>query len=163
MIGEITTLISLDTSTRNTGYSVYRNGSISSYGSISVKGNEPLDEMLGKLSELLNKHHPDIVVIENTVVVRNARVQRDLTQILGAVRFWCIQNGACFYPLNPTEWRRLVKGADETLPRTRQELKRWSVMKASEYSHSELKSNDISDAILIGQAYINLTTKGEAV
>ena len=154
-----TKLLSLDTSTRNTGYSVYKNGTLSSYGSISVKGNEPLDKMLGKTASLLDKCRPDIVVIENTVVLRNARVQRDLTQILGGVRFWCIQNGACFYTLNPTEWRRLVKDTDETLPRTRQELKDWSVSKASKYSHKELTSNDVSDAILIGQAYINLTTK----
>nr|MCR5598147.1 hypothetical protein [Lachnospiraceae bacterium] len=156
MIGEVTTLISLDTSTRNTGYSLYKNGTLSSYGLVSAKGSscEPLDDMLGKLASLLDKCRPDIVVVENTVVLRNARVLRDLTQILGGVRFWCITNGACFYTLNPTEWRRLVKGTDETLPRTRKELKDWSVSKASEYSHKELTSNDVSDAILIGQAYI---------
>ncbi len=116
MNGEVTTLISLDTSTRNTGYSLYKNGTLSSYGSVSTKGNEPLDKMLGKLASLLGKHSPDI-----------------------------------------------VKGTDETLPRTRKELKEWSVMKASEYSHKELASNDVSDAILIGQAYINLTTKGDTL
>lgn len=161
-------LLSLDTSTRNTGYALYINGKLQNYGVLTVKSreltDEPTDNMLLKLSGLLNEYKPDIVVLENTVVVRNARVQRDLTQILGAIRFWCIQNGSCFYTLNPTEWRRLVKDAREVLPKNRQELKAWSVKKASEYVHKPLESNDVSDAVLIGVAYINLTEqKGEAI
>ncbi len=158
--GKVTKLLALDSSTRNTGYSLYENGTLKSYGMVSSTSQEPLDEMLGQLSSLLSKIHPEIVVIENTSVVRNARTQRDLTQLLGGVRFWCIQNKACFYPLNPTEWRKLVKDENEVLPRGRTELKEWSVMKASKYVHKELKSNDVSDGILIGQAYINLTMKG---
>ena len=143
---------------------MYTNGELRNYGVLATKSKEPTDDMLLKLSELLNEYKPDIVVVENAVVVRNARVQRDLTMILGAIRFWCIQNGTCFYTLNPTEWRRLVKDTDEILPRTRQELKLWSVKKASEYLHKDISSNDVSDAILIGQAYINLfSQKGEFV
>ncbi|MCR5740155.1 MAG: hypothetical protein K6G43_10110 [Lachnospiraceae bacterium] len=157
-------LLSLDTSTRNTGYALYTNGELRNYGVLATKSKEPTDDMLLKLSELLNEYKPDIVVIENTVVLRNARVQRDLTQILGAVRFWSIQNGSCFYTLNPTEWRRLVKGADEVLPKSRPELKEWSIRTASDTIQKELADDNVSDAILIGVAYINLTAqKGEAV
>lgn len=149
-------MISFDTSTRTTGYCLFLNGKISRTGIIASKGDNPVDGMLKNLADVLNEFNPDIVVVENTVVTRNARVQRDLTLILGGIRFWCITNAKCFFSLNPTEWRRLVREPSEVIPKKRDELKEWSIKKASAYMKNRLTSNDISDAVLIGIAYINI-------
>ena len=69
------TLLTLDTATRNTGYCVFENGKIIKTGVISTKAKEPLDKMLLKIGTLLTKYQPDIVVCENTVVLRIAKVQ----------------------------------------------------------------------------------------
>ena len=149
---QITTL-SLDTSTRNTGYCVFENGKIIKTGVLSTNTKEPLDRMLLKIGALLATHQPDIVVCENTVVLRNAKVQRQLTEILGAIRFWCITNRKFYYTLNPTEWRKLVKEPEEILPKKRDELKAWSLETVRRYTRKHIKSNDESDAVLIGEAY----------
>ena len=75
------TLLALDTATRKTGYCVFENGKIIKTGVLSTKAKEPLDKMLLKIGTLLTKYQPDIVVCENTVVLRNAKVQRQLVYI----------------------------------------------------------------------------------
>ncbi len=150
-------LLSLDTSIRNTGWALYKDCKLKDYGVIAASSNLPLDEMMRNLSALFNEIKPQIIVIENPVVLRNAKVQRALSELLGATRFWCVNNDCLCYPINPTEWRKLVKDKDEILPKARNDLKKWSLLKANKYSKHEITSNDISDAILIGKAYINLT------
>ena len=139
------TLLALDTATRNTGYCVFENGKIIKTGVLSTKAKEPLDKMLLKIGTLLTKHQPDIVVCENTVVLRNAKVQRQLTELLGAIRFWCITNKKFYYTLNPTEWRKLVKEPGEILPKKRDELKAWSLKNVRRYTRKHINSNDESD------------------
>ena len=55
-----------------------------------------------------------------------------------------------------SEWRSLVKDKDEKLPRKRIELKEWSKNKTRLLYDIEVENDDISDAILIGRAYINM-------
>ena len=151
-------MLSLDTATRHTGYALFKNGRYEKSGCLSVKSEEsdPVDKMLTKISSLLKKYKPNIIVVEDTMVPRNAKVQRDLTEILGAIRFWCVENNSFYYAIKPTEWRKLVKSPDESIPTERKGLKNWAKQKSQKYTHKYITYDDESDAILIGQAYINL-------
>ena len=152
-------LISLDTSTSSTGYAVYISGKLNRYDLIDYKRikntDERIKEMILKIYEIIETEKPQIIVAEMTVVTRNAQAQRNLTMILGAIQGKCLENNIFFSLLRPTEWRKLVNNEKEKLPRKREELKQWSKQKVSDILGINDINDDISDAILIGQAYIN--------
>ena len=152
-------LISLDTSTSSTGYTVYISGKLHRYDLIDFKRikntDERIKEMILKIYEIIETEKPQIIVAEMTVVTRNAQAQRNLTMILGAIQGKCLENNIFFSLLRPTEWRKLVNNEKEKLPRKREELKQWSKQKVSDILGINDINDDISDAILIGQAYVN--------
>lgn len=149
----------MDTSTSSTGYAVYISGKLHRYDLIDFKRikntDERIKEMILKIYEIIETEKPQIIVAEMTVVTRNAQSQRNLTMILGAIQGKCLENNIFFSLLRPTEWRKLVNNEKEKLPRKREELKQWSKQKVSDILGINDINDDISDAILIGQAYIN--------
>lgn len=152
-------LLSLDTSTKSTGYAVYISGDFNKYDILDFKHikntEERINEMILKIYEIIKKEKPQIVVVEMTVVPTNVQAQRNLTMILGAIRGKCIDENIFFYLFRPSEWRKLVCDNNEKPPRKREELKKWSMEKTYLLFGVENINDDISDAILIGQAYIN--------
>ena len=117
--------------------------------------------MVYEITAIIEREAPDVVVIEETVVTRNPQTQRMLSMILGAVFGCCVINNFNYCSLRPTQWRKLVRWDDEKLPRKRDELKLWSINKVAELYGIQEISDDISDAILIGQAFINMIEEQE--
>ena len=115
--------------------------------------------MILKIYEVINNEKPQIIVAEMTVVPRNVQAQRNLTMILGAIQGKCLENDIFFYLFRPSEWRSLVKESNEKLSRKREELKEWSKHKVLEKYNISNINDDVSDAILVGQAYINKFSK----
>ena len=147
-------ILSLDTSSKVTGYAVFNNGKLIRYSSIDKSdiknGDERMQDMVRCLIILIEREAPDVVVIEETVVTRNPQTKRMLSMILGAVFGVCVSNHFNYCSLRPTQWRKAVRGDDEKLPRKRDELKLWSINKVAELFNINDISDDISDAILIG-------------
>ena len=153
-------ILSLDTSSKITGYAVFNNGKLIRYSSIDKSdiknGDDRMQDMVRCLIILIEREAPDVVVIEETVVTRNPQTQRMLSMILGAVFGVCVSNHFNYCSLRPTQWRKAVRSDNEKLPRKRDELKLWSINKVAELFDINDISDDISDAILIGQAFINI-------
>ena len=128
-----TTLLSLDTSTKDTGCAIYINGEYSYSKAIDVSkikdSEERMKEMICRLYALFDEINPSIVVVELTSVMRNPDTQRKLTMVLGAILGKCIECGVAYYSYRPTEWRSLVKDEKEKLPKKREELKQWAIEK----------------------------------
>ena len=147
-------ILSLDTSSKVTGYAVFNNGKLIRYSSIDKSdiknGDDRMQDMVRCLIILIEREAPDVVVIEETVVTRNPQTQRMLSMILGAVFGVCVSNHFNYCSLRPTQWRKAVRSDDEKLPRKRDELKLWSINKVAELFDINDISDDISDAILIG-------------
>lgn len=154
----MTTMLALDTSTTCTGYAVYIDGKLQKYSCIDYDSSTPMDmrfeKMIISIYEIINKYNPQIVVAETTAVNRNAEAQRNLSMLLGAVWGRCIEVDAYFHLFRPSEWRKLVDPNKK--PRKREELKKWSIKKVNSFLKTEINNDNISDAILIGMAYINL-------
>ena len=154
-------LISLDTSTKSTGVAVYINGELKEYRCFNyssiLASEERLEAMTKGILQYLLDECPQIVVIETTSVNRNAMTQRFLTMIVGAIYGLCLKEDIFFYSFRPSEWRSLI--SREKRPSKRTELKRWSIEQVKTLFNIETNNDDISDAILIGQAYINKFTE----
>lgn len=116
-----------------------------------------MKEMTTEILTVIDTTHPDIVVVEETVVPRNPQTQRMLTMILGVIYGHCICKKIHYCSLRPTQWRKLAKSNDEKLPRKRDELKFWSVARAKELFGVDGVDDNITDAILVGYAYSHLT------
>ena len=149
--------MSLDTSTTSSGWSIYTNGKLKDYGVVDlskVKGTakNKIPIMISEIEKIIEKYKPSIVVVELTVVSRNAQAQRNLTMLLGMIWHICINKDIEFVDLRPTEWRSYVS-ADKK-GRTRNELKDWSIKKVEDLFGIKEISDDVSDAILIGYGYI---------
>jgi len=110
-------------------------------------------QMIFEIYKIIDKCNPNIIVTEMTVVLRNPAVQRMLTMILGAVYGKCIANNIEYESLRPTEWRKYIEAGKK--PKKRDELKKWSKYKVLEIFNIDCINDDLSDAILIGRAWIN--------
>lgn len=157
-----TTMLALDTSTTCTGFAVYENGKLVDYGCLDFDPKVPMDirleEIIDRIYTLIDKLNPQIVVAEMTFAQNSARnnveTQKNLTLLLGAVWGKCVITGAYFHSFRASEWRKLVDSGKK--PKKREELKKWSIDKVNSFLKTEINNDNISDAILIGQAYVNL-------
>lgn len=150
------TLLSLDTSTTCSGYAVFKDGELLHYGCEKTDkkfSGDKTEAMIERLYALIDIVRPDIIVTELTVVTRNAQAQRNLTMILGAIRGYCLTKKIFYYSFRPAEWRFFI--SKEKKPRKRIELKEWAKNMVTNSLNIELDSDDMADAILIGQAYCN--------
>ena len=159
---KITTLLSLDTSTKDTGCAIFENGKYSYSKFIDVSNvknsEERISEMIRSIYALFNEISPSIVVVELTSVMRNPDTQRKLTMVLGAILGKCIEDGIAYYSYRPTEWRSLIKDDGEKLPRKREELKMWAIDRCHRFGYENVIDDNQAEAILIGLAYINQWT-----
>lgn len=159
--GKNTILLSLDTSTKDTGCAIYVNGNYTTSEFIDASGiknsEERMKEMIHRLYNLIDNLSPSIIVTELTSVMRNPDTQRKLTMVLGAVLGKCIENDIAYYSYRPTEWRSLVKDEKEKLPRKREELKQWALDKCNALGYKVTDDNQ-AEAILLGLAYVKQWT-----
>ena len=151
-------LISLDTSSNATGVGVFIDGVLSHHFLFDLKKikntEERMKEMVTMLFSFIENEKPDIVVTEMTVVTRNAQAQRNLTMILGAIYGKCIENGVWYHSFRPTEWRSLIDTDKKPNGRKRDDYKVWSCSVVKDIYDVDV-NDDVSDAILLGRAYVN--------
>lgn len=150
-------MIALDTSSTISGYAYFEDGKLKKADAIDCSKEKDAvirQENMGiALIELLNQYTPDTVVIEMTVVPRNVNSQRLLSEIVGICWGWALEHSAEFVKYRPSEWRKLAKG-DTNVPKTREDLKDWSVERVHAALGVDTFDDNISDACLIGYARI---------
>ena len=152
-------LISMDTSSNSTGVAIFVDGVLSRHFLIDLKKikntNKRIEEMIKQIYKIIEDEKPDIIVTELTVVTRNAQAQRNLTMILGAIYGKCIENNIWYHSFRPTEWRSLANTDKKPIGRKREDYKNWSLDVVNSTYKLNIESDDVSDAILIGQSYCN--------
>lgn len=152
-------LLGIDSSTAKTGISVFINSKYKTHYLIDTSSIKDSDErfstMCRRTLRVLNSEKPDIVAIERMHTIRNADTFRKLCKIMGVIQGWCILHDCEYFEMSPTEWRKWINTAGQKLPRDRSGLKEWSIKKVKE-NHKITVTDDIADAICIGEAYINL-------
>lgn len=156
-------LISLDTSSNSTGVAIFVDGNLTHHFLIELKKikntDDRIKEMVKQIFSIIEKEEPDIIVTEMTVVTRNAQAQRNLTMILGAIYGKCIDKDIWYHSFRPTEWRSQIDTPRKPKGRKREDYKEWSCAVVEDL-YSITTNDDVSDAILLGRAYINKFSKG---
>lgn len=153
-----TKLLCLDSSSNKTGVAYYLNGTYKEHCLLDCSKQKNMDirfeDMSKELWKILNKYKPDIVYIEETVVLRNAQTQRFLTRLQGVVYAWCMNNNCEFNTIRPTSWRATI-GMKQGRNIKREQLKEQSVKYVLEKYGLDV-GDDESDAICIGDAVIKM-------
>lgn len=155
------TMLALDTSTTKTGVSIWIDGKLDDYLLIDCSKNKVMDnrfkDMSFRIIDVLGNYKPDVIYIEDTVVVRNAQVQRFLTRLQGVIYYYCLENNCEFNTIRPTEWRKLL-GFKQGKGTKREDLKKQSIQYVEE-KYNVIVGDDEADAICIGTAIINKFNK----
>lgn len=151
-----TKLLCLDSSSNKTGIAYFLNGKYKEHCLLDCSKEKDMEtrfeEMSKKLWFSLYKYNPDIVYIEETVVLRNAQTQRFLTRLQGVVYAWCINNDCEFNTIRPTSWRSAI-GMKQGRNVKREQLKEQSVKYVLEKYGLDV-GDDEADAICIGDSVI---------
>lgn len=150
------TLLSLDTSTTNTGYCIYKDGKYNSSGAIAspknLTGAPKVEYMMIHIMDLLQEIQPDIVCIEELHVNRNFQSVVHLAEIIGAVHGYCLSHDIFFYSISPATWHSRLGFKS----RKRIDLKQESLKYVNNNYQLTNITDDEADAICIGEAYCRL-------
>ncbi len=155
-------LLSMDTSSTSTGIAVFINSKYQKWSLLEtdkkLKGDDKLNQMISLIYKYINEERPGIICLELTAVTRNPRVQRMLTELIGAIRGKCIDSSIFYYDFRPSEWRKTIMENTGIKPKSRKrdDLKQWSLDVVNNIFNIKTDSDDVSDAILIGEHYINM-------
>ena len=152
-------LIALDASTNKTGVSIWKDGVLATsllldFSYISDT-DERLEHMCNSIWDTLNNYKPTDVYIEDTYCGGNPKVQRLLDRIQGVTYAWCMRKNVRFNTITPSRWRKYIDGFPNGKGVKRSELKNFSVNYVTNKYKIEC-NDDVADAILIGEAAIQL-------
>lgn len=160
------TLLGIDSSTSNTGISIFVDGKYKTYKLISFSTHgttqwERLDPMMKGIGEVLNKYKPDIVYQEQSWKGMNVDVLKCLTNIMGGVRFWCLENNCDYHVIMPSQWRAEL-GLNK-FKAERDELKTMAKEYIKERYKLDVPTDDVSDCICIGLAGLEIERKSNEI
>ena len=158
-------ILSLDISTTSTGYGIFKDNKLITYGCIAPTGNviTRIEKIANKINDLMLEYNPDIIYAEEpepAFVKNNIDVYRKLTFAHGAIAIILNHYSKEMKLCSASHWRKQV-GIKTGRGITRAQLKPIDIAKANELFNLNTKNDDIADAVLIGQAYINEFDKDE--
>lgn len=150
-------MLSLDTSTTDSGWAVWLDGKYKRSGHYATDKKWPPDKKQMMMSDflmgLIDKEKPDIIAVELTSVARNVRTQMRLDRLLGLIEYKAYKKGIFYSQYNPSTWRKLVKG-DTKVPTGRENKKAWGIGRVQAIFGIECGNDNTADAILVGYAYL---------
>lgn len=143
-------ILGLDTSTTSTGYAVFDNDKLISYGTIKTpKKLDLLDKIIyieEQVKQIMKAKKVEFIVIEELAVMRSASTTRALAGLLYHLLVEFRKREMLVIKVRPGEWRSVsgIKG------KGRKELKE-NAIKYVENNYNITVNDDEADAILIAR------------
>lgn len=166
MTGQKVTMVSLDLSTKVSGFSVWQCYGYWKYQESFVidfsderDTNKRIDKMCSELWSQLDRYSPTVVYAEDTYCHGNPDVQKKLNRIQGVVYAWCLIHHVEFHLLMPSVWRKYIPGFPQGKGIKRNEQKKFSVKYFKDNYGKTPWSDDESDAVCIGEAAIRILSE----
>lgn len=142
-------IIALDNATHITGWAVFDNAELVSYGKYTVKASETSDriiEMGDWLLNLLNNWEPDTIILEDIQQQNNVTTFKTLAKLQGVLEYILKKGDTEYYIISPSTWKcnAGVKGKSRT------DQKKSAQLIVQELYNIQA-TQDESDAILLGK------------
>ena len=143
-------ILNFDQSTKKSGYSIFLDNKLDSYGTLDSNPNEknPIERMKEQydlMKKLIKKIKPDFIVFEHCQFQNNYSTFQQLSQMQGVLMALLFERNIGFEIVEPTKWKSFckVKG------RKRIEQKTSAIQIIKDIYNLDV-SEDEADAILIG-------------
>jgi len=142
-------IIALDNATHITGWAIFDNDELVSYGKYTVKASNTSDriiEMGDWLIGLLNKWEPNTIILEDIQQQSNVSTFKTLAKLQGVLEYITKKSDIEYYIISPSTWKSHagVKG------KTRIDQKK-SAQLIVQTKYNIQATQDESDAILLGK------------
>lgn len=142
-------IIALDNATHITGWAVFDNKELISYGKYTTKSNDTSDRILEMgdwLTNLLNKWEPNTIILEDIQQQNNVSTFKVLAKLQGVLEYIAKKNEVEYYIISPATWKSNagVQG------RSRVDQKKSAQLIVTKLYNIQT-TQDESDAILLGK------------
>ena len=146
--------LALDASSTCSGWSLFNDGQSVTSGYIDLKKDKNSEhriyEMAKQIGDLITLHNPDKIILEDTMMASNVATIKMLSNLAGAIKFYCYMHNYPIEMIMPSSWRSLLgiqeKGAK------RNELKAKAVNLIQEQLGLDYFEEDRAEATCIGLA-----------
>lgn len=156
-------ILSFDQATKKTGYAIFFNSSLQSYGLIDMSKHripsERFYHMCTHIIGLIKETQPDFVVFEDVSMQSNIATAILLARLQGVIVGMCLDCKVLFEIYKPSSWRKVLN-FDQGKGIKRDDLKQ----QAKKYvlqTFGVAATEDQSEAICIGWAHILKETNNE--
>lgn len=154
-------LLSLDISTKSTGWAFYIDNQLIDAGcaaSTSKNVYERITYITEEIETIVNKYQPQQIITEEpepAFVGNNLNTYRKLTFIHGTISIMLDKKGLDMKLVTSSHWRKKV-GIKTGAGVKREFLKQADIEKAKEFAKGivEIPNDDVADAVLIGYSYL---------
>ncbi len=107
-----------------------------------------LEQIYSTLEKILEKYHPDHIVMEQLFFLNNQKTAIAVAQAQGAVMLLAAQNNIEIEFMAPLNIKQIITGYGRADKKSVQKMLRLTL-----HLDSELKQDDVADAIACGLAY----------
>ena len=160
-------IIALDASTSCTGYAVFEDEQLVTYGKIKPNGNDWRDRIMDEtleLAALIREYHPRVIIAEDLPLKPGANTLQKLGAVHGMILSLCA--GFRIKPMFilPTNWRHELGMFDGTRAGMKRDvMKEKAVYMANKQFGLDLQwisptssknDDDVAEAVLIGWSYV---------
>lgn len=153
-----TKMVSLDIATKKTGIAYWENTKYKESYVVDFENIEDIEErtiaMSKELIGALNYFNPNIVYAEDSYKGYNPKTMKWLCRIHGVVMGWCLEHNVDYQFVMPSSWRKYIPNFPNGRGIKRDEQKKFSITYVKNKYGITPKSDDESDAILVGEGMI---------
>jgi crossover junction endodeoxyribonuclease RuvC len=146
-------ILSIDSGIERTGYAIFKDKKyvISALikTSKTLVTEKRLNEIYSKLKNIIEKHKPDVVILEQLLFFKNQKTFIRVAQAQGIVMLLAAQNKIKIEFLTPLQIKQIVTGYGQADKKSVQKMIKLT-------TEIDIKQDDEADAVACGLAYIYL-------
>lgn len=146
-------ILALDQASSKTGYALFIDNELKSYGMIRPSkklSNDNKISMLIRLSEFIKKENPDLILIEDVYMKKgprfNVHTHKILSNVQGMIIYFCVLNNFKYEIIHPTTWKTGLIGNGK--------LSKEDTQIYLKNKYNKTFKEDEADAIAIGLFYL---------
>lgn len=151
-------ILSLDQALNVTGYAIFDNHELTSWGHFKTTSSKPIEHRLCEiwkhLNDLLNQYNFEYVVFEDIQKQTNQETYKKLAYVQAAVMIWCYNQNIKFTIYSPSHWRKILKETYNVIFGRKREEQKKAAIEFVNHMNNMIVSSDEADAICIGYAYL---------